>query len=1242
MRLLIDMQGCQTASRFRGIGRAARSIVRAMVMQADGDDIHLLLNDALPDAIIELRRDFEPLVGPGHIHTVALPARTAEADPANLWRNRAALILRDAYIDAVRPDIVFCTSFFEGFVDDAAVGIGNGAEVPVAATLQDLIPLMRKADYLDPHPAYKTHYMAKIETLKKSAGLLAISASAAQEAVDWIDYPENRVVNTSLAPDPHFVDLGLPDAERERLRAGFGIERPFVFYSGGADSRKNLDRLVAAFASLPHDVRDRHQLVFAGKKQKSEVAALVQCARDHGLAESALKLIGYVGEDDLVRLYNLAEVFVFPSLHEGFGLPALEALRCGTPVIASNNSSLPEVVGTRDALFDPKSVSDIAARLERVLVDRTFRDRLLAEGQAHAETFTWERSAEVALNALRRFARSVTAADDDWATTSARLDAIDARTLDALAAIPDIVGKPSDDDLVAISNMIVRNRSRAEAHLRPRSLTDEVAWRIEGPFDSSYSLAGINRNVARALDAKGHRVSLHSSEGPGDFDPDPGFLAKNPDLDRLHNAARAQHAIDADIVSRNMYPPRVADMTACVNALHNFAWEETGFPDAYAADINDTLAFVTVTSRHVKRVLINAGVSVPIAVVGNGIDHCRALPAEHSLKLGEGRYTFLHVSSCFPRKGVDVLLESYGRAFTASDPVQLVIKTFANPHNDVEAQLAGHRASNPDYPHVRLIWDDISDAQLKGLYEQADTLVAPSRAEGFGLPIAEALLSGLHVIATAWGGQMDFCDPDMVDLIDYRFARASTHLGRWNNAWVEPDAAQLTTAMRRAFERMAGRGRSGRAAQAKLLPGHSWAAVAERNIEAARRFANLAPTGDPRVGWVSTFNKKCGIAAYSQHLIDWLDLPVKVLAPFDDAPTAEDADNVERCWREAGPDRLDGVLGAVDRFGLDMVVIQFNYGFYDFASLAGLIDALIDRGVSVIATLHSTIDPDIEPPRALAEIAPALARCDRLLVHSVHDMNRLKPLGLVDNVALFPLGILPTSDRKHGTHVPFSRRRAITIGSYGFFLPGKGLLELIKAAVILRDRGVPVDMIMANAAYPDHISHALIEHAWRLISDKRLNDLIDLQVEFLSDAGSLHLLSRADVIVYPYQDTNESASAAVRHGLATGRPVAVTPEPIFDELDDAVFRLPGMSPAAIADGIQQIAAQARNRDPAFARTIKSAQDWRGAHGYPLLGRRLSGMLRGLHVDRRIAADAAGQDECKSGRQVFAARSAGDG
>ncbi|RYH28920.1 MAG: glycosyltransferase, partial [Alcaligenaceae bacterium] len=438
----------------------------------------------------------------------------------------------------------------------------------------------------------------------------------------------------------------------------------------------------------------------------------------------------------------------------------------------------------------------------------------------------------------------------------------------------------------------------------------------------------------------GHDVTMLSSEGPGDFTPARKFLTENTDLDQMYRRALTQSVTAPHVTSRNMYPPRTADMVSQNNALHNYAWEETGFPQAYVDAFNESLQFLTVTAEHVKKILIDNGVKVPIAVVGNGVDHWLYVQADPDYMLEAGKVRLLHVSSCFPRKGADVLLESYGRAFTADDDVTLIIKTFDNPHNTVDQMLAEARKRFPNYPSVLVIKEDYTAEQLKALYEHCHILVAPSRAEGFGLPMAEAMLSGLHVITTGWSGQLDFCDPGQCDLIDFSFAHASTHEGVASSVWVDPDPEHLATLMKQVSSKCSMPGAVRPEPAPKLLSDFTWDAVARRNVQAARQLTANRSMTQPRIGWISTYNTRCGIATYSEHLVSVLGLPVTVLATRSDSKVRDDEHYVKRMWSEGQEHGQDDLLETIEALDLDVVVVQFNYGFFDFEKLNRMLHTL--------------------------------------------------------------------------------------------------------------------------------------------------------------------------------------------------------------------------------------------------------------------------------------------------------------
>ncbi|PTB99153.1 mannosyltransferase [Marinobacter sp. Z-F4-2] len=1214
MRIVIDMQGAQTQSRFRGIGRYTMAFAEAVVRNRGDHEVFLVLNGLLPDAIPAIRDHFESLLPSRNILVWCAPEPVMEGEPGNTVRREVAESIREAFLESLKPDVVHVTSLFEGFDDDAVTSARQfDAQTPLSAALYDLIPLLNREHYLKPDPAYAEYYLRKVEYLKRASCLLAISDFARSEGLEYLEMRGKPVINVSTAIDGRFREIAVDDETAKGIAKKYRLTGGFILYTGGADRRKNLPRLIQAYAALPLEVRNEVQLLFAGKMHEANVAHLGQEAKKAGLSPNQVRFTGYVDDDELVQLYNLCQLYVFPSWHEGFGLPALEAMACGAPVIGANTSSLPEVIGNDEALFDPFSVSDMTAKLDQALTSDAFRASLRKNGAERAAQFSWDSTAQRAMMAWEALqadsAKAQSEMEDTWPDTVTRLEAIYRRLVTELSNVIRKAGGYPDKALKDLANCIDQNERAVLQVLRARTLPESVTWRLEGPFDSSYSLALVNREIARALSGLGHQVVLHSTEGPGDFPADPEFLKANPDLAQMHRLASKVPESEADVVSRNLYPPRVEDMEGRLNLLHAYGWEESGFPQHWVETFNQSLQGLTVMSEHVRKIMIDNGVTVPIAVSGLGVDHWEAVLADKNYRVEAKPFRFLHVSSCFPRKGVDRMLEAYGQAFSEKDDVTLVIKTFDNPHNAIDQWLSEAKSGRSDFPDVVVLNEDFSDSRLKALYEQCHALVAPSRAEGFGLPMAEAMLSGQAVITTGWSGQLDFCTPETAWLVDFDFARAQTHFGLFSSVWADPNVEDLARAMAEVYQLSeADRRRRIDAGRELLLSKFRWSNVAERLTSAAQRWSSSSVAQEPRLGWVSTWNIRCGIATYSEHLLSQMPQGVTVFAPRSPDILAPDGPEVERCWLAGDTGSLEELNARVAEKQIDTLLIQFNYGFFDFSAFSDFLNKQLDDGRVVVVMLHATTDPAHASHKKLADLVPAFSRCHRLLVHSPNDMNRLKAHGLVENVALFPHGVLdfvPSSERQPG------QSRTFVVGSYGFFLPQKGLLELIEAIGILRARGQKVELRMFNAEYPVGDSRLLIERANEKIDNLGIRDGVTVCTDYLEDKDCLSELAKLDLIIFPYQETGESASGAVRYGLTSARPVAVTPIPIFDDLGDAVFKLPGQSAKEIAAGISEIRQKLESNDPAVEQVDSTAALWREQHRYSVVAQRLFNMLRAL-------------------------------
>lgn len=395
---MLDLQACQTPpSRERGVGRYSLNLAKALAAHGD-HDVWLALNGRFPETIPAIRHAFEGLLPRDRIVVFQAPGTAAGPEVPDAGLVHAAEATREHFLAQFAPDVVHVCSLFEGDRDDAVTAAGTCA-FPTSVTLHDLIPLVHAEIYLA-DPVTRAWYFRKIAHLRKAELVLAVSEHSRREAIETLGLAPGRVVTATAAAADRFAKRAVPDARRQELCARHGLHRPFVLYTSGIDYRKNIEGLIAAFAELPVSLRDRHQLVIVCEAQEADRRKLSALAGRLGLGADQLVLTGYVPDEDLLDLYNLCRLFVFPSLHEGFGLPIVEAMRCGAPVIGSNASSIPEVIGRADALFDPSRPAAIAELMARALGDEGWRQALSEHGLQQADKFSWQETARRAIDAF--------------------------------------------------------------------------------------------------------------------------------------------------------------------------------------------------------------------------------------------------------------------------------------------------------------------------------------------------------------------------------------------------------------------------------------------------------------------------------------------------------------------------------------------------------------------------------------------------------------------------------------------------------------------------------------------------------------------------------------------------------------------------------------------------------------------------------------------------------------------------
>jgi glycosyltransferase involved in cell wall biosynthesis len=234
---------------------------------------------------------------------------------------------------------------------------------------------------------------------KSASAIITVSQFSKGSILEHLHIDRNLIFVTREGLSPSFRPISNSELASS-LRMKSGLHSNFVLAIGSADPRKNIATLISAYAMLPEDIRENYRLVIVWT---APVLAPSISKRIEALGLNRyVQFLDHISNEDLVLLYNEASLFVFPSLSEGFGLPPLEAMACGTPVVASNNSSIPETVGDAALLFDAQDVAAMSATILKVLNDDMTRQELIERGLNRSRTFSWEECARETLAVYKK------------------------------------------------------------------------------------------------------------------------------------------------------------------------------------------------------------------------------------------------------------------------------------------------------------------------------------------------------------------------------------------------------------------------------------------------------------------------------------------------------------------------------------------------------------------------------------------------------------------------------------------------------------------------------------------------------------------------------------------------------------------------------------------------------------------------------------------------------------------------
>ena len=753
MKICLDLQVCQSKE-FRGIGRYSLDFAKAVVNEAHArcDEVDVLLSGNFRERIAQIQNELDlDQDAYRFVHTTQLSLNEqAKESLDTLFLNRIS--------DAGKYDVVHDAHAFE-YPEGFSLNFDPGQSSSLhSATFYDLIPLKMPDRYLV-DPGCRVKYLRQVESLKKRDLLLAISEATRRDGLDLLGLPSDRIVTISTGVDEGLFNPGtVLDERRAQLCAQYGIQRPFLLYTTGLDPRKNLLRLVQAFATLPSRLKNAYQLVVVCPRNAWSVGIIADICRTAGVQEGhEVVFTGFVPDDDLVDLYRMARLFVFPSLYEGFGLPIVEAIRCGTPAIGSDCSSIVELLPAAETRFNPKATASIAGCITNAL-DREFSlEAMWEEELRHVTRYTWSNVAKTALDAWHelvcRTRRRTTACPKSF-----------------YSKVADVIRRQGLSDIGKIAHLcLVNDKCRAQ---KARVLFDISFW-INADFTtgiqrvvSKVAAAFRKRNDGRDYQAvalrNGKLYNCRYNESSGKYEYADAWKCQERDILVM---------LDSSWEWRDSFLPVFNEIHAFGGVVYSVVYDILPVlqPDLFGIGIRTVFPCWLKHAFQNTDGLVCISKSVGLECREYALTHRDVLPLVKQMPIGhfylgadfaaqnavahkatefpfaDDMRIVISVGTIEPRKNHAYMLEVMERVLArAKDVCWVIVGQKGWMMDDWTAALQ----ENPLFGKRIFHYPKADDSQLSALYDRAEFLLNLSEGEGYGLPLIEAAEKGKRVICS--------------------------------------------------------------------------------------------------------------------------------------------------------------------------------------------------------------------------------------------------------------------------------------------------------------------------------------------------------------------------------------------------------------------------------------------------------------------------------------------------------------
>lgn len=769
------MQGLQTPfSSHRGVGRYTENLIRELILNKGEHEIYLVLNGYFTNSARVIRQQFSNILENNKIQTwqqfYSFSGQEKNSESIML----CAEIIRESFILSLQPDIVFSTNLQEGFFEPAPTSVKKFAlkNIHHLTTLHDVIPLLTPKKYLN-NPITKNWYYGKISEALKSDVLITVSNNSRDEIIQHCNIENTKIFSIYNAIDNNLFcpETNATKCDKSFLEEKYNINKNFFLYSGGNDEHKNLKNLYQGLSLLPISIQNKYQLVLVGKELKIQENEIRVILKNLGINNMVI-FTGYVDDFELISLYRSCFCFIFPSIHEGFGLPLLEAMSCGAVCLSSNVSSMIEINNATNGVFDPYNPQSIADSIKKAILDETAYSELKKYSIEQSKKFSWENSAKKLIKLINEKFKKINLPENE--------------SQDIVNGIVNEISRLNNFNKIPENILKSISQSIAESFPVKKSRKKRLYLDV-----SAMIITGDRSGIQRVVRAICYELLSHIQ---CDYDILPIF--KSPDETEFHIATQLINEIKTnseEYIDDQIEVDYIADDILLFLDLHpslaishrektisliargvkvyhviydllpikyeNYFWPElcSEFKEWFKTTLisSGVICISKSVSDQVQEYINNSNVDIAPDFINSwfhlGADINAALPTSgistdesNLLNIVKNSITFIMVGTIEPRKKQDYILSTFDKLWHKGIDVNLIfIGKKGWGKDDFESKFENHK-----YKNKNVFWPKfVSDEFLDRLYTYSTCLIAASIDEGFGLPLIEAAQYNLPIIA---------------------------------------------------------------------------------------------------------------------------------------------------------------------------------------------------------------------------------------------------------------------------------------------------------------------------------------------------------------------------------------------------------------------------------------------------------------------------------------------------------------